>query len=110
MSDSDSLTARLKRELLLMKAKAEALEFSVSEKDAEIELLHDRQERQHAQVQSELSLHTVSLATWPDYKPKYKPKQLLACKHAALAHCKLYLSAHHQKSVHVEALGLIILL
>lgn len=106
MSDSNSLTARLKRELLLMKAKAEALEFSVSEKDAEIELLHDRQERQHAQVHSELSLHPVSLTTWPDYKPK----QLLACKHAALAHCKLYLSAYHQKFVHVEALGLIILL
>ena len=33
-----------------MKAKAEALAFSVSEKDAEIELLHDRQERQHTQV------------------------------------------------------------
>lgn len=44
-----------------MKAKAEALEFSVSEKDAEIELLHDRQERQHAQVHSELSLHTLAL-------------------------------------------------
>lgn len=56
MSESDSLTARLKRELLLMKAKAEALEFSVAEKDAEIELLHERQDRQHAQVNSQLCL------------------------------------------------------
>lgn len=61
MSESDSLTARLKRELLLMKAKAEALEFSVSEKDAEIELLHERQDRQHAQVSSWLCLMQCKL-------------------------------------------------
>lgn len=50
LSDSHSLTARLQREMLLVKAKAEALEFSVSEKDAEIELLRQRQERQDTQV------------------------------------------------------------
>ena len=50
LSDSNSLTARLKRELLLMKAKAEALEFAVSAKDAEIELLHARQDHQDSQV------------------------------------------------------------
>ena len=92
-----------------MKAKAEALEFSVSEKDAEIELLHDRQERQHAQVRSELSLQTISLLALL-LGLTTSLKQLLACKHAALAHCKLYLSAYHQKFVHFEALGLIILL
>ena len=67
MSDSDSLTARLKRELLLMKAKAEALAFSVSEKDAEIELLHDRQERQHTQVCS-----GVASAHYKLYTGKYE--------------------------------------
>ena len=36
--------------MLLVKAKAEALEFTVSEKDAEIELLQQRQERQETQV------------------------------------------------------------
>jgi len=36
--------------MLLVKAKAEALEFSVSEKDAEIELLRQKQERQDTQV------------------------------------------------------------
>ncbi|KAL0045526.1 hypothetical protein WJX82_009124 [Trebouxia sp. C0006] len=50
LSDSNSLTARLQREMLLVKAKAEALEFSVSEKDAEIELLRQKQERQDTQV------------------------------------------------------------
>lgn len=50
LSDSNSLTARLKRELLLVKAKAEALEFAVSAKDAEIELLHARQDHQDSQV------------------------------------------------------------
>lgn len=35
---------------MLVKAKAEALEFSVSEKDAEVELLRQRQERQDTQV------------------------------------------------------------
>ena len=50
LSDSSSLTARLQREMLLVKAKAEALAFSVSEKDAEIELLRQRQERQDTQV------------------------------------------------------------
>ena len=50
LSDSNSLTARLKRELLLVKAKAEALEFAVAAKDAEIELLHTRQENQDSQV------------------------------------------------------------
>ena len=50
LSDSSSLTARLQREMLLVKAKAEALEFSVSEKDAEIELLRQRQERQDTQA------------------------------------------------------------
>ena len=36
--------------MLLVKAKAEALEFTVSEKDAEIDLLQQRQERQETQV------------------------------------------------------------
>lgn len=50
LSDSNSLTARLQREMLLVKAKAAALEFAVSEKDAEIELLRQKQERQDTQV------------------------------------------------------------
>lgn len=36
--------------MLLVKAKAEALEFTVSEKDAEVDLLQQRQERQETQV------------------------------------------------------------
>ena len=50
LSDSNSLTARLQRDMLLVKAKAEALEYAVSEKDAEIDLLRQRQERQETQV------------------------------------------------------------
>ena len=50
LADSSGLTARLQREMVLVKAKAEALEFSVSEKDAEVELLRQRQERQDTQV------------------------------------------------------------
>ena len=52
LSDSNSLTARLQRDMLLVKAKAEALEYAVSEKDAEIDLLRQRQERQETQVES----------------------------------------------------------
>lgn len=52
LSDSNSLTARLQRDMLLVKAKAEALEYAVSEKDAEIDLLRQRQERQETQVGS----------------------------------------------------------
>lgn len=37
--------------MLLVKAKAEALEYAVSEKDAEIDLLRQRQERQETQVE-----------------------------------------------------------
>ncbi|KAL3133662.1 hypothetical protein ABBQ32_008170 [Trebouxia sp. C0010 RCD-2024] len=50
LADSNSLTAKLQREMLLVKAKAEALEFTVSEKDAEVDLLQQRQERQETQI------------------------------------------------------------
>lgn len=62
LADSSSLTARLQREMVLVKAKAEALEFSVSEKDAEVELLRQRQERQDTQVvqlNSSLRVHKL---------------------------------------------------
>ena len=52
LSDSNSLTAKLQRDMVLVKGKAEALEYAVSEKDAEIELLRQRHERQETQVAS----------------------------------------------------------
>ena len=65
LSDSNSLTARLQREMLLVKAKAEALEFSVSEKDAEIELLRQKQERQDTQVMR------LSHTCWRMHRPSH---------------------------------------
>ncbi len=74
LSDSNSLTARLQREMLLVKAKAEALEFSVSEKDAEIELLRQKQERQDTQVMR------LTQSCW------CKTKSCLICD---ITHCSL---------------------
>ena len=79
LSDSTSLTARLQREMLLVKAKAEALEFSVSEKDAEIELLRVRHESQDTQV---LLLPTPCVYSLPPMKHN-SSKHSLSWKHCA---------------------------
>ena len=54
--------------MLLIKAKAEALEYAVSEKDAEIDLLRQRQERQETQVESLEPLKHFALHVTPSAK------------------------------------------
>jgi len=79
LSDSNSLTARLQREMLLIKAKAEALEFAVSEKDAELELLRQRQERQDTQVRSldAFAAHTYHYSK--QYSMWFTPTHICVC-------------------------------
>ena len=86
LSDSNSLTARLQRDMLLVKAKAEALEYAVSEKDAEIDLLRQRQERQETQVGS-LAYPEWMLGTHMPPLPPHVPV------HADIRHMLFFLVA-----------------